>query len=72
MTQAKLIDALRYIAAFYDLYFPSISEECFMPMHMSNLATIMWVREYPDDIYSNRIREQMNILWTQGKLIFDE
>lgn len=71
MKQEELIESLRHVSAFYDMYFPAISEECFIPMHLNNLATIMWVRKYPEDIHSTRIREQLNCLWTKGMLIFD-
>ena len=72
MTKEELVKSLRHVSAFYDMYFPSISEACFMPMHLHNLATIMWVREYPDDIHAKRIREQINCLWTKGMLEFED
>lgn len=71
MTREELSKSLQHVAAFYDMYFPSISEESFMAMHLHNLATVMWVREYPEDEHSIRIREQLNNLWTRGMLIFD-
>lgn len=72
MTRKELVEALKHVSAYYDMHFPSISEECFIPMHLHNLAAVMWVREYPNDIYSQRIREQLNYLWTKGMLIFDD
>lgn len=71
MKRSELIEALKHVLAYYDMHFPSISEECFIPMHLHNIATIMWVREYPEDVFSERIREQLNCLWTKGMLIFD-
>ena len=72
MKQAELINSLKHVSAYYDMHFPSISENCFIPMHLHNLAAIMWVREYPDDVYSQRIREQLNCLWTKGMLLFED
>ena len=72
MTREELINALKHVSGYYDMHFSSISEECFIPMYLHNLATIMWVREYPEDKYSALIREQINCLWTKGMLEFED
>ena len=72
MTKKELVHSLKHVSAFYDMDFSQISEICFIPMQMHNLAAVMWVREYPEDEHSKKIREQLNCLWTKGMLLFDD
>jgi hypothetical protein len=39
---------------------------------MQTLATLMWVDQYPDDVHSSRIREQLQNLFDTGGFLFSK
>ncbi|NJO60983.1 MAG: hypothetical protein HC836_22815 [Richelia sp. RM2_1_2] len=72
MTKNELLESIKHVAGFYDMYFSHIGEITHIPLQMSTLATVMWVRQYQDDIHSQRIRQQITCLWDAGMLKFDQ
>lgn len=72
MKRAELLESIRYVAGFYDMYVSIMAEPVNIPFYLNSLATLMWINEYQEDIHSKRIREQLENLRMFGSLIVDE
>jgi hypothetical protein len=65
----KLIDAMRALYA-DDRIFDLVLRESGIVRTAERLATILWVRQIPEDENTTELRRQLTYLWEEGRWDF--
>ena len=74
MTKDELLESVKHISSYYDCYISTLATKQMTNLvpFMQTLATLMWVDQYPDDVHSSRIREQLQNLFDTGGFLFSK
>ena len=73
MTQQELFDAINQTNRDIGMVGAiEVTHIIHTPMAMTNLAAVLWVKNFPENKNTRLIREQMQQLWFKGALKFDD